>query len=136
MAAEKRHMNNKKVNDSEITVKELRNIIKQFVTERDWMQYHNPKNLSMSMAIEAAELMEKFQFVSNEESIELAQSHKQEIAHELCDVLAYVLSFANATDIDLSTYFMEKMELNSQKYPVEKAKGSFGKYTKLNGPKK
>ncbi len=122
--------------DNATTVQEIKNIIKQFVTERDWMQYHNPKNLSMSMAIEAAELMEKFQFVSNEESIELAQSHKQEIAHELCDVLAYVLSFANAADIDLSTYFAEKIELNRQKYPIEKSKGSFGKYTKLNGPKK
>ncbi len=129
-------MNNKKLNDSEVTVKELRDIIKQFVMERDWMQYHNPKNLSMSLAIESAELMEKFQFVSNEESIEIAQSHKQEIAHELCDVLGYLLNFANATDIDLSTYFVEKMELNRQKYPIEKAKGSFGKYTKLNGPAK
>ncbi len=122
--------------DNATTVQELKDIIKRFVTERDWTQYHNPKNLSMSMAIEAAELMEKFQFVSNEESIEIAQSHKQEIAHELCDVLAYVLSFANAADIDLSSYFTEKIELNRQKYPIEKSKGSFGKYTKLNGPKK
>ena len=102
-------MEKKKMNDSEVAVQELRDIIKQFVTERDWMQYHNPKNLSMSMAIESAELMEKFQFVSNEESIELAKSHKQEIAHELCDVLGYVLNFANAADIDLSSYFVEKM---------------------------
>ena len=120
--------------DTETTIKELREIMNQFVSERDWLPYHSPKNLSMSMAIEAAELMEKFQFVSPEESIKLAQSHKQEIAHELCDVLAYVLSFANAADIDLTTHFIEKMALNRKKYPIEKAKGSFGKYTKLNKP--
>ena len=124
-------MNDKKMHDTIITIQELRDIMKQFVTERDWMQYHNPKSLSMSMAIESAELMEKFQFLSNEESIEIAQSHKQEIAHELCDVLAYVLNFANVADIDLSTCFAEKMALNRKKYPVEKAKGAFGKYTKL-----
>ena len=128
-------MNNKKMHDSHVTIQELRDIIKQFVTERDWMQYHNPKNLSMSIAIEAAELMEKFQFVSNEESMELSQSHKQEIAHELCDVLGYVLNFANAADIDLSSYFVEKMALNRKKYPVAVAKGAYGKYTKLDSPK-
>ena len=83
------------MHDSKVTVQELRDFMKKFVAERDWTQYHTPKNLSMSIAVEAAELMEKFQFVSNEESIELAQSHKQEIAYELCDVFAYLLSFAN-----------------------------------------
>ena len=125
-------MNNKEMHDSRVTVQELRDIIKTFVVERDWMQYHNPKNLSMSIAIEAAELMEKFQFVSCAESITLSQSHKEEIAHELCDVLGYVLNFANAADIDLSSYFVEKMELNRKKYPVNVAKGAYGKYTKLS----
>ncbi len=125
-------MEHKTMNDAHVTVQELRDIIKQFVTERDWMQYHNPKNLSMSIAIEAAELMEKFQFVSNEESIALSQSHKQEIAHELCDVLGYVLNFANAADIDLSSYFVEKMALNRKKYPIQIAKGEYAKYTKLD----
>ncbi len=118
-------------NDAATTIQELKDEISQFVDEREWRQYHDPKNLSMSIAIEAAELMEKFQFLSNEESVAVAQSHKDEIAHELCDVLGYVLNFANATGIDLASYYREKMELNRKKYPVEKAKGSYGKYTKL-----
>lgn len=117
--------------DRKTTVQQLKDIMQQFVTERDWLQYHDPKNLSMSIAIEAAELMEKFQFLSNEESIKIAQSHKQEIAHELVDVLGYVLNFANACDIDLSSTFEEKMALNVKKYPVDIASGSYGKYTKL-----
>ncbi len=122
---------NKEINDQITTIKELRDSIKQFVVERDWTQYHDPKSLSMGIAIEAAELMEKFQFLTNEESFEVAKNHKDEVAHELCDVLGYVLNFANATDIDLSSYFVEKMEMNRKKYPVEKAKGAYGKYTKL-----
>jgi dCTP diphosphatase len=129
-------MNEKQMHDSKVTVQELRDFMKKFVAERDWTQYHTPKNLSMSIAVEAAELMEKFQFVSNEESIELAQSHKQEIAYELCDVFAYLLSFANAANIDLSSYYMEKMALNAKKYPADVAKGAYAKYTKLDAPKK
>lgn len=124
-------MAEKKFKDSQATVQELKDHILRFVREREWQKYHTPKNLSMSIAIEAAELMEKFQFLSIEESIEVAKSHKEEISHELVDVLAYVLSFANACDIDLSAVFQEKVMLNAQKYPVDLCKGSYGKYTKL-----
>lgn len=122
-------------NDKTTTIQELRDIVKQFVAERDWKEYHTPKNLSMSIAIEAAELMEKFQFVESDESFEIAKSHKEEVAHELVDVLAYVLNFANACDIDLSSYCVEKIALNRKKYPIEKARGSYGKYTKLKNKK-
>ncbi len=121
----------KKFHDNETTIQELKDIIKKFVMDREWKEYHTPKNLSMSIAIEAAELMEKFQFVSNEESYEIAQKYKEEVAYELVDVLGYVINFANACDIDLSSYFVEKVKLNEKKYPVESAKGSYGKYTKL-----
>lgn len=117
--------------DKTTTVDQLRAEMKQFVDERDWNQFHNPKNISMSIAIEAAELMEKFQFLSNEQSIKFAQENKQEVAHELVDVLCYVLSFANACDIDLSSMMNEKMQLNIKKYPVDLAKGRHDKYTKL-----
>jgi NTP pyrophosphatase (non-canonical NTP hydrolase) len=120
-----------KIHDTVTTLQELKKLIKQFVVERDWTQYHTPKNLSMSIAIEAAELMEKFQFVENEESFDIVKKHKDEIAHELVDVLGYVINFANVCDIDLSSYFVEKLELNKKKYPVDVAKGSYGKYTKL-----
>ena len=119
-------------NDKIMTIAQLKEIIKKFADERDWSQFHDPKNLSMSIAIEAAELMEKFQFVSNQESIELAKTNKTEIAHELVDVLSYVLSFANRCDIDLSSTLEEKMVLNRKKYPVELAKGSHLKYSKLH----
>ncbi len=122
----------KKYADTVTTIQELRDVMVHFVKERQWQEYHSPKNLSMSIAIEAAELMEKFQFLSVEESRQIAKSHKEEISHELADIFAYVLSFANACDIDLSSVFIEKVKLSAQKYPVEKSKGSFGKYTKLN----
>ncbi len=124
----------KEFNDKTTSLKELRDIIKKFVTEREWEPHHSPKNLSMSIAIEAAELMEKFQFIEGSESFEIVKKHKDEIAHELVDVLGCVLHFANACDIDLSSYFVEKMALNRQKYPIDVAKGSYGKYTKLNKP--
>ena len=122
---------NTKFNDKDTTVQVLKDVIKKFVVERDWTQYHTPKNLSMSIAIEAAELMEKFQFVESDESFEIVKKHKQEVAHELVDILSYVLNFANACDIDVSSYFVEKMALSAQKYPVDVAKGDYGKYTKL-----
>ncbi len=124
------------MSDRIVIIQELKDTIKQFVAERDWMQYHNPKSLSMSIAIEAGELMEKFQFLTNEESFEIAKSHKDEVAHELCDVLSYVLNFANIADIDLSAYFEEKMKMNRNKYSIEEAKGAYGKYTKLLTKKK
>ena len=124
----------KKYTDTITTLQELKEYMRNFVNERDWTRYHSPKNLSMSIAIEAAELMEKFQFLSEEESYKIAQSHKQEVAHELIDVLTYILSFANQCDIDLSATYLDKMKLNAQKYTVERAKGEFGKYTKLKKP--
>ena len=75
----------KKYADTITTLQELKEYMGNFVDERDWTRYHSPKNLSMSIAIEAAELMEKFQFISQEESHKIAQSHKQEVAYELVD---------------------------------------------------
>lgn len=123
------------MNDKETSIQELKNIIDQFVSERNWQEYHSPKNLSMSIAIEAAELMEKFQFFSNEESVDIAKEHKQEVAHELVDVLAYVISFANTVDIDIISTFKEKMALNIKKYPLEKTKQGFGRHVKLTSKK-
>lgn len=126
--------NKKKYTDTTTTLQELKEYMGTFVEERDWTRFHSPKNLSMSMAIEAAELMEKFQFLTNEESYAIAESHKEEVAHELVDVLAYMLSFANRCNIDISATYINKMKLNAQKYTVERSKGNFGKYTKLEKP--
>ncbi len=127
-------MNEEKYTDTITTLQELKDFMRNFVNERNWSRFHTPKSLSMSIAIEAAELMEKFQFLTNEESIKIAKTHKEEVAYELVDVLTYILSFANQCDIDLSATYKQKMGLNAQKHTVERSGGDYGKYTKLEKP--
>lgn len=114
--------------DDITTVQQLKSRMAQHVRERDWEQFHTPKNLSMDIAIEAAELMEKFQWVDSAASYEQLRANRDEIEQELVDVLAGVLSLANACNIDLSDAYERKMILNVQKYPVEKCKGRSDKY--------
>jgi NTP pyrophosphatase (non-canonical NTP hydrolase) len=110
-------MNEKR--DAAVTLAELKTFIKHFSQVREWDKEHNPKALSVSIAIEAAELMEKFQFVSEAESSLLAQRYKEQVAHELIDIFVYLLNFANNADIDIAKYFYEKMAINSKRFPVE-----------------
>jgi NTP pyrophosphatase (non-canonical NTP hydrolase) len=113
--------------DNETTVAELRLLMARFVAERDWEQFHSPKNLSMALAIEVGELMEHFQWISMSESRLIADNPaaKQEVAAEMADILCYLLGLANCLDVDLSTAMREKMIRNRQKYPVEKYRGRF-----------
>jgi NTP pyrophosphatase (non-canonical NTP hydrolase) len=108
---------------------ELRQKIDAFVNERDWAQFHSPKNLAMAMIVEAAELVEHFQWDTIQESYELSAEKRQEVAHELADTFVYLLRLAEVTGIDLIQAVNDKMALNAIKYPVEKAKGSNAKYT-------
>jgi dCTP diphosphatase len=108
---------------------ELRQKIDAFVNERDWAQFHSPKNLAMAMIVEAAELVEHFQWDTIQESYELSPEKRQEVAHELADTFVYLLRLAEVTGIDLIKAANEKIALNAIKYPVEKAKGSNAKYT-------
>ena len=108
---------------------ELRQKIDAFVNERDWAQFHSPKNLAMAMIVEAAELVENFQWDTIQESYELSAEKRQEVAHELADTFVYLLRLAEVTGIDLIQAVNDKMALNAIKYPVEKAKGSNAKYT-------
>jgi|SRR5581483_5548974 len=117
--------------DKIITMQQLKDIANKFIDERDWKQFHSPKNLSMDISIEANELMEKFLWLTTQESIEEIDKNKQEISDELADVLFGVLCFANVTGIDLSGAFQHKIAEAAKKYPVEKAKGRREKYTKL-----
>ena len=110
--------------DSETTIEELREILRRFVADRDWQRYHNPKNLSMSLAIEAAELMEHFQWSTHEQAETAindpgASEKREAICDEVADCLAYVLAIANALEIDLSTELIRKMGKNEQKYPID-----------------
>ena len=111
------------MNDDKTTMQELKNKMAQFVCERDWEQYHSPKNLSMAIAIEAAELMEKFQWLDVAESRKEIACNKKEIEEELADIFSGLLSFAYFYGIDLSNAFEHKMEKNEQKYPVKEVKG-------------
>lgn len=117
------------MNDDTTTVGELKRLLTKFVAEREWEMYHDPKNLSMSIAIEAAELMEHFQWVRTEELDELRKNEQAmaEIRDELADVTAYVLALANALDLDLASALADKMEKNALKYPAEKFRGRYFK---------
>ncbi|TWU35089.1 nucleotide pyrophosphohydrolase [Novipirellula artificiosorum] len=106
--------------DSETTVAELKAVVEQFVSDRDWHPFHNPKNLSMSLAIEAGELMEHFQWLTLPESAEVQSDpqRKHAVGEELADCLAYVIAIANAMEIDLATTLKAKMIRNAEKYPT------------------
>ena len=105
--------------DSATTVSQLRQLVKQFVDARDWNSFHNPKNLAMSLAIETGELMEHFQWLTLEEAVALRcdPKRKHEVGEEIADCLAYLLSLANAMEIDLSEALQAKMIRNAEKYP-------------------
>ena len=113
--------------DAETTIAELRRLIADFVAERDWSQFHSPKNVSMALAIEAAELMEHFQWLTIEESRSLANDPQKlaAIGEELADVAGYSLALANELGIDLSRAIRAKMIKNAQKYPAEKYRGRY-----------
>ena len=107
------------VSDDQTTVEDLRELMRQFVTERDWQRFHNAKNLSMSLAIESAELMEHFQWLTTEEVTSSRGYELDKVRDELADVVCYALSLANALNIDLSQAIHDKMVKNREKYPKE-----------------
>jgi len=115
------------MNDATTTVKELTRLVEDFVSERDWQPFHDAKNLSTSIAIEAAELMEHFQWVRSEDldAIRDQPEVMQAIREEVADVAAYLLSFSHSMGIDLSSALADKMKKNATKYPVEQFKGRY-----------
>ncbi|MEO0510420.1 MAG: nucleotide pyrophosphohydrolase [Verrucomicrobiota bacterium] len=121
------------MNDQETRLEELKEKILAFARERDWEQFHSPKNLSMAIAAEAAELMEHFLWHTPEQSHEdmKAEKLRAKVEEEIADVFIFAIEFANMTGIDLSAAIESKMSKNAEKYPVEKAKGRSDKYTEL-----
>ncbi len=111
------------------SIEQLRARVNQFVEERDWTQFHSPKNLAMAMIVEASEVVEHFQWMTEEESRNLSAEQKKQVGQELSDTLVYLLRIAEVCDIDLLEAANQKIELNAKKYPVDKAKGSNAKYT-------
>jgi NTP pyrophosphatase (non-canonical NTP hydrolase) len=113
--------------DAETTMAELKAAMQRFVSERDWDQFHSPKNLAMSLAVEAAELMEHFLWMDLETSRQVLQdpTRRQEVADEMADIACHLLALSNGLGIDLSDAILGKLVKNAQKYPVEKIRGRY-----------
>lgn len=109
-------------------IQKLTKSILKFRNERDWKQFHKPKDMALSLALEAAEVLEHFQWKNGKELEKYIKTHKREIGEELSDVLFWVLLMSHEFRIDLVKAFNEKMLKNAQKYPVEKSKGKHTKY--------
>lgn len=115
------------MSDQTTTMAALRDEVRRFVDERGWNQFHDPKNLSMAIATEAAELMEHFRWLTGQQARDLRDSPAdlQQVCEELADILCFTLSFANSLDIDLSSALREKMHKNAEKYPADRFRGRF-----------
>jgi NTP pyrophosphatase (non-canonical NTP hydrolase) len=115
------------VADSHTTVADLRQDWESFVSARDWHQFHNPKNLTMALAVEAAELMEHFLWIDNEKSREVIGNAGQleEVADEIADVTGVILALCNALGLDLTDAIRRKLAKNEVKYPADKVRGKY-----------
>lgn len=109
----------------------LRGRLEQFIQERDWDQFHTPKNLAMALLVEAAELLEHFQWLTPEQSASLPAQTRAEVEQEIADVLLFLLRLSDKLDIDPIQAAQRKLAMNADKYPVEKARGRATKYDKL-----
>jgi NTP pyrophosphatase (non-canonical NTP hydrolase) len=106
----------------------LRDLVRVFVDERDWDQFHTPKNLSAALSVEAAELLEHFQWLQHGRADELGPDKLVQVRHEMADVLVYLVRLADKLDVDLMAAVQEKMVLNRAKYPAELVRGDARKY--------
>jgi NTP pyrophosphatase (non-canonical NTP hydrolase) len=113
------------------TLKILSARLADFAAERDWDQFHNPKNLAMAVAGEVGELVEHFQWLTFDEAANLSAATREEVALEAADVLLFLLRLCDKLDIDLGAAAERKLEINARKYPVAKARGRATKYDKL-----
>jgi dCTP diphosphatase len=109
----------------------LRRDVRAFAEARDWQQFHTPKNLAMALSVEAAELLERFQWLTPEQSSTLDAERREQVQQEMADVLIYLVRLADVLGIDLAAAAAGKMRLNAAKYPADKAKGSAAKYSEL-----
>jgi dCTP diphosphatase len=118
--------------DGSKTFNKIKLRLRDFAKAREWDQYHSPKNLSMALSAEVAEIVEHFQWLTEEQSKRLSQEKVDEVKTELADTLIYLIRLADKLDIDLLAAALSKIEINEQKYPVDKAKGNAKKYTELD----
>jgi NTP pyrophosphatase (non-canonical NTP hydrolase) len=121
------------VSDAQGDLARLRELVREFVNERDWDQFHTPKNLSAALSVEAAELLEHFQWLHTGRPEELGAAKLGEVRHEMADVLVYLVRLADKLDVDLMAAVQEKMVLNRAKYPADKVRGDARKYHEYKG---
>jgi NTP pyrophosphatase (non-canonical NTP hydrolase) len=114
-------------------LQKLAAVLQQFADDRDWNQFHTPKNLSMALAAEAGELLEEFQWLTDKESCALTPDQRTRVSDEMADVFNYLVRLSSKLDIDLFEAAYNKIEKNARKYPVDKAKGNARKYTEFAG---
>lgn len=112
-------------------IESLQKVLREFAAERDWDQFHSPKNLATALAVEAAEILEHFQWLTEEQSCSLPEPKRDEAAEELADVLLYLVRLSDKLGIDLMAAATDKLRKNAAKYPIEKSKGKSTKYTEL-----
>ena len=124
-------MSSKQAHESAAAIASLRDALRQFTADRAWDQFHSPKNLAMALTVEAAELLEHFQWLKEGTAAELEPEKLAEVREELADVLLYLVMLADKLDVDLLEAARAKLRKNAEKYPVEKARGSSRKYTEL-----
>ena len=121
-------------NDQKTTIKILKDILKKFRDDRDWKQFHNPKDLSIAISIEANELLELFLWKNKKDITKKILDDKEfreEAGKELADIMIFCINFANSVNFDITDIILNKIEESNKKYPIEKAKGVSTKYTKL-----
>ncbi len=110
------------------SIEQLRAAVSAFAAERDWDQFHSPKNLAMALSVEAAELLEHFQWLSEAASQKLSAEQRAEVAAEMADVLIYLVRLADRLDVDLLQAAQAKIAVNARKYPADQVRGSSRKY--------
>ena len=111
------------------TLQDLRMRLREFARERDWEQFHSPKNLAAALIVEAGELLEHFQWLTERQSEELPPQTRARVAEELADVLLYLVRLADRVDVDLATAAAQKLQRNAEKYPADKVRASAKKYS-------
>lgn len=112
-------------------IQRLQAALRRFAEERDWGQFHTPKNLATALSVEAAELLEHFQWLTDEQSRQLGDEQRRAVGHEIADVLLYLLQLSDKLGVDPLAAAYKKLALNANKYPVDKARGNSTKYTEL-----
>lgn len=116
-------------------LQELKAALRQFAEVRQWQKFHSPKNLAMALSVEAAELLEHFQWLTEEESGALAADKRVKVEEEMADVLLYLIRIADRLDVDLFDAARRKIRINESKYPAERVRGSSRKYTEYQQDK-